>query len=300
MNPETYTPLKRVDRSVYHYLNCLGVASLCESLGDTDAAYFRDRAKKIREDVLEKMWDNREQFFFDLHPETDEKAYVKNIVGFYPFWAEMDHEDHQGALRYLLDENAFMTPCPFPSVSKDCPVYTAEGGWKGIFIKGRNGCVWNGPTWPYTNSIVLDALAKVSKRWKHKYDELFGKFLREYAWLHYAGRDLQKPYLVEHYNSETGEAISDDVDYNHSCFIDLIMRHVAGIQVEEDRLVLDPVDIGLSFFEVHNVRIASLNISVTYGRPGAKSIPTQEGYRLYIDGKEVARAINLKRLEVSI
>ena len=300
MNPDTYTPLKRVDRSVYHYLNCLGVASLCELLGDDDASRFREWAEKIRKDIMEKMWDEKEQFFFDLHPETDEKAYVKNIVGFYPFWAQMDEDSKQGALSHLFDERAFNTACPFPSVSVDCPIYTAEGGWKGTFIKGRNGCVWNGPTWPYTNSIVLDALANVSKRRQHKYDAAFGKFLREYAWLHYAGRDLQKPYLVEHYNSQTGEAISDDVDYNHSYFIDLVMRHVVGIQIEKDRLVLDPVDIGLTYFEVHNVRIAGLSISVTYSKPGASDRPTKEGYRLYINGKEAAKSSALKRMEVEI
>src|SRR3954447_8668570 len=36
-DPNQFTPLKRVDRSVYHYLNCTGVAQLCKMLGDPDA-----------------------------------------------------------------------------------------------------------------------------------------------------------------------------------------------------------------------------------------------------------------------
>lgn len=298
---ETYTHLKRVDRSVYHYLNTLGIARLCEAAGDPEAeAYFR-AAESIKHDILGKMWDEASQFFYDLHYQTDEKALVKNIVGFYPGWAGMLDERYDGLIGHLFDEREFATPCPFPSVSADCPAYAKEGGWMGHFVKGRNGCVWDGPTWPYTNSIALDALARESKRRNHAYDSRFAHYLREYSFLHYQQRDLDRPALVEHYNSETGEPLSDEQEYNHSYYIDLLVTHVAGLSVEADRIVLDPLDIGLDYFRLDRIRAAGLDLKITYLRPNASAgnpgLPP--GYRLFVNGRLAFESETLCRTELT-
>lgn len=301
-DPETYTPLKRVDRTVYHYLNTLGVAKLCEALGDPDAASFHAMAEGIRRDVLEKMWDESSRFFYDLHYQTDEKAWVKNIVGFYPAWAEIVDERHDGLIEHLFEKAEFDTGSPFPSTSADCPIYASEGGWQGHFIKGRNGCMWNGPNWPYTTAIALDALARESKRKGHVYDERFASALREYSFLHFLQRDVQQPYLVEHYSSRSGEPLSDEPEYNHSYYIDLIVTHVAGLAIERDRIVLDPVDVGLDYFRLDNVKAAGLDIAVTYKRPGAVGAPSdlEEGYRLYVNGNTAFSSPGLAKAEVLI
>lgn len=301
-DPAGYTHVKRVDRTVYHYLNALGVARLCEALGDAEAERYASLAERIRADVLEKMWDESTRFFYDLHYETDEKALVKNIVGIYPAWAEMIDDRHDGLIDHLLDPKSFATGCPYPTVSADSEPYAREGGWFGHFVKGRNGCMWNGPTWPYTNSIALDALARESKRRGHAYDFAFGQGLRDYAYLHYQDRDLTRPALVEHYNSANGEPLSDEQEYNHSYYIDLVVSHVAGLAVERDAIRLDPLDIGLDYFELGNVRAAGVELRVTYGRPGLGRYPQgiEPGYRLYADGRPVFSAQMLSRAEVSL
>lgn len=43
----------------------------------------------------------------------------------------------------------------------------------------------------------------------HRYDEAFGKHLRQYSLEPYKGHDLRTPYLVKHYDFLTGEALSD-------------------------------------------------------------------------------------------
>ncbi|WP_199614061.1 MGH1-like glycoside hydrolase domain-containing protein [Paenibacillus alkalitolerans] len=301
-DPETYTYLKRVDRTVYHYLNTLGVAKLCEELGDPEAETYRSLAERIKQDILEKMWDGTTSFFYDLHHETDEKAFVKNIVGFYPVWAQLIDERYDGLIEHLFDDKEFHTKCPFPTVSADCPAYSKEGGWMGHFIKGRNGCVWDGPTWPYTNSIVLDALAKESKRRNHRFDRQFAYYLREFSFLHFFHRDLHQPGLVEHYNSATGEPLSDEHEYNHSFYIDLLISHVAGLSVAGDRLVLDPVDAGLDYFSLDNVKAAGLDIRVTYRRPGIRAGDSGigEGYRLFVNDRLVFSNAGLCRAELPL
>ncbi|WP_079909216.1 hypothetical protein [Paenibacillus sp. 32352] len=299
----TYTHLKRVDRAVYHYLNTMGVAKLCELLGDEEAASYYKLAEDIKRDIIDKMWDEASQYFYDLHYQTDEKALVKNIVGIYPGWAEMIDDSFNGMIEHLLNDQEFHTRCPFPSVAMDCPAYSKEGGWMGHFVKGRNGCVWDGPTWPYTNSIALDALAKESKRRNHQFDSQFASYFREYSFLHFMQRDLNQPGLVEHYNSETGEPLSDEQEYNHSYYIDLLISHVAGLVVEQDRIMLDPLDVGLDYFCLDRIKAAGMDIRITYRKPhlsqeGLEDI--DEGYRVYVNGRLIFNSPTLARAELDI
>ena len=279
------TPLKRVDRSVYHYLNVLGLAKLCAAVGDEDYCMYNEIAAEIKADVLEKMWNPQTEFFYDLHHETDAQSDVKNIVGVYPFWAGITGENHLGGLEKLFDENYFYTGCPFPSVARDSEIYSPMGGWRGNFIKGRDGCVWCGPSWPYTTAIALDAIAIQSKNSDGRYNASFGELLRKYALQHFRDHDLNRPYLVEHYNAETGEPLSDDVDYNHSFFLDLIMKHVAGIEINEGAVSFSPIDIGIDYFTLENVTIGKDVFSVSYRRKGFEansSIP--EGFTVLKNG----------------
>ena len=275
---EGYTPLKRVDRSVYSYMNFLGLARLCEAAGDEDAAWFADTARRMREDILAKMWDGDSGFFYDLHSQTDEKALVKNIVGYYPFWAGITGAEHLRAFDMLFSDEYFSLGSGYASAAKDCPVFSSNGGWKGDYFKGRNGCMWNGPSWPYTTGVVLDALAARSKENDHAYDREFARGLQEYTMEHFRGGDVHDPFLVEFYDSVTGEPLSNEVDYNHSYYIDLIVRHVAGIEPDDEGVCFHPADAGLRSLHLENVRLRGRRIDVTL----------QDGvYTVQVDGETV-------------
>lgn len=300
MNPKdktTYTPLKRVDRSIYHYLNIKGLAAVCRILGDEDAESYEKLAEQIAEDVNHKMWDEETHFYYDLHYQTDEKAMVKNIVGIYPYWAEINSDGQLPGLEYLMDPDHFNTGNAFPSVSKENPVYSPDGGWQGNFIKGRNGCIWCGPSWPYTTAIALSALGQQSKRHEHRYDSAFWEFFRQYTNQHFRDGDVDRPYLVEHYNPESGERLSDEVDYNHSYWIDLVVSFVAGVQVEEDRIVVDPLHLGLKWFSMKNLEIRGHMYSICYSEDKKRGeIPA--GMTVYKDGKVLCHADQLEKVEI--
>lgn len=291
MNEKTYTPVKRVDRNVYHYLNTLSAACLCELFHDRDEKIYRKEAEGIREDILSLMWDEESGFFYDLHFETNEKAMVKNIVGFLPFFADMTQKKQEKGIDVLFSAG-FNTPCPFPSVSTDCPVFTAEGGWQGQFFKGRNGCIWNGPAWPFANSMVLDGLAKESLKRDHALDGKFGEFFRKFTRMHYNGGDGRVPYLVEHYNSITGECISDDVDYSHSYYIDLVVRFVAGVRVEPDKIIVEPIDIGLEHFCLSGLWIRGHEVEVRLAR--------NERLSIFVDGEERGACLRPWHMEITV
>lgn len=65
-----------------------------------DADAYHEQAESIRADILQKMWDVESAFFYDLHHETDEKAQVKNIVGFYPAWAQVIDGEHDALIAF--------------------------------------------------------------------------------------------------------------------------------------------------------------------------------------------------------
>lgn len=294
-----YTPLKRVDRAIYHYRNARGVAGLTRLLGDDtgsgdggngSAAEFDALADAVAADVLAKQWDPATGFFYDLHHRTDEKAMVRNVVGFYPYWAGIVGDDHLPGFEAAL--RLFGTGAPLPSTAPDSPVYSPTGDWRGVFVKGRNGCSWNGPTWPYTNSVVIDGVGATSRRFGHRYDAEFGRLLRSYALLHFQQRDGRTPYLVEHYNSETGEAISDEVDYLHSYVIDLMVRYVAGLEAGPGAITVDPLDIGLTWFELRGVRVAGHTVDIAFD--------ARRGLRVSLDGVEAAAAAGLAPLTVTL
>jgi hypothetical protein len=274
----SYVPLKRVDRSIYAYLNALGIARLCAVADDPGEAEFVNLAEQIRRDILEKMWDPELRFFCDLHHETGEKAPVKNIVGIYPLWADITGPEHAGALDSLFDPGVFDTGSGFASVGRDCPVFSPSGGWKGQYFKGRDGCMWNGPSWPYTTGIALDAIALQTKRRPLGLDRQFLRLLRSYSFQHFQGGDLSRPYLVEHYNSVTGEPLSDEADYNHSFYIDLIVRHLAGIEPAEDGFRFRPLRLGLKSFSLEGLHLQGRRIDINC-RPA--------GVRVSVDGKPV-------------
>ncbi|RIQ12403.1 MGH1-like glycoside hydrolase domain-containing protein [Jiangella rhizosphaerae] len=293
-----YTPLKRVDRAIYHYRNARGVAGLTRLLGgdggDGDggdgAAEFDALADAVAAQVLAKQWDAGTGFFYDLHHRTDQQAMVRNVVGFYPYWAGIVGAEHLPGFEAAL--RLFSTGAPLPSTAPDCPVYSPTGDWRGVFVKGRNGCSWNGPAWPYTNSVVIDGIGATSRRFGHRYDADFGRLLRSYALLHFQQHDGRTPYLVEHYNSETGEPISDEVDYLHSYVVDLLVRYVAGLEVGPGALTVDPLDIGLSWFALTGVRVAGHTVDVAFDR--------ERGLHVVVDGAEAAAAPGLAALTVAL
>jgi hypothetical protein len=283
-NKETYTFLKRVDSSIYFYLNLLGLSYLCDEAKDRDAKKYLQMAERIKEEINDKMWDEESEFYYDLHFKTEEKAYVKNIVGFYPWWAGIAPQVRNKGFETLFSEE-FETEYMFPSVSVKCPAYAPNGGWMGNFIKGRDGCVWDGPSWPYTNAIIIDALGRQSRNNNHCYDRQFARSLHKYTMQHFRNHNIEEPYLVEHYNPETGEPLSDEVDYNHSFFLDLIMKYVVGLQVYRDKIVLDPLDVGLDSFTCNNINIRGHKLNISYIR--------NKSFLVRCDQKEIVNKIEL-------
>lgn len=282
-DPAGFTPLKRVDRSVYHCLNLRGLAGMMQVLGLPEEAAYRAKERAVAQDIQTKMWDADTGFYYDLHYETDEKAMVRNIVGVYPYWAGIAGEENAQGILPLMDAEAFATGSGFASVSRDCPVFSPAGGWMGNYFKGRNGCVWCGPSWPYTTGIALEALAQESRKHGHRYDAQFNEIFQQYTIQHFRDGDWHRPYLVEHYNPITGERLSDEADYNHSFWLDIVVRFVAGITVGEGFIEVEPLHTHLRWFSLRRIMIRGHEVGVTFAcADNPHGIP--QGLTVTVDG----------------
>lgn len=289
-----FTPLKRVDSSIYHYLNTLGLSKMMEATGNSEAKLYKDKAEKIAEELNIKSWDEESHFYYDLHHETDEKAMVKNIVGVYPYWAGITEKSRLDGFNYVFDKEVFNTGCLFATTEQGNIAYSPIGAWKGL-MTGRDSCMWNGPSWPYTNGIVLDAMGKQSRLNEHCYDTEFAKYLRDYSMQHYRYGNINFPYLVEQYNAVTGEDISDEPDYNHSYYMDLIMNYVVGLDLREDEIVIDPIDIGLKKYDLSNLEIRGHKIEVHYDKKNGMTL-ISDGKALLSNEKSFPAVVEYKNL----
>ena len=213
--PARPVSLERVDLTAYNYGNAVAVARIYRLLGQPEQAKeFDDLAAKIAAAVTAKMWRPEKRFFYSLRADDDAVADVKEVIGVYPFYFGMLPwgKGYESAWASILDPKQFWTKWPVASASKECPAYS-QTNWPG---DGRAaGCMWNGPTWPHANSLVMTAMARTlratrdhgvadSPLKKEHLWALFSSFTRA----QYRNQDIGQPWTGEFYNGDTG-AVED-------------------------------------------------------------------------------------------
>ena len=246
--------LERVDLTAYNYGNAVAVARIYRKLGQpAKAEEFDGLAAKISAAVLAKMWRPEQQFFFSLRASDKAVADVKEVIGVYPFYFGMVPwgKGYESAWSSIIDPKQFWTKWPVASASRECPAYSQKN-WPG---DGRAaGCMWNGPTWPHANSLVMTAMARTLRATRdHKVSssplkrehlwELFSSFTKA----QFRNQDLLYPWTGEFYNGDTGEWKTAERDYNHSTWLDVLIPDLLGLVPRDDQVIeLDPLVAGRS------------------------------------------------------
>ncbi|HZP80255.1 MAG TPA: hypothetical protein VFB21_01335, partial [Chthonomonadaceae bacterium] len=201
------TALRRVDLTAYNFGNAQAAARIYSELGRAEDAHrLQALADRTRAAVLEQMWDADTHWFLSLRASDNAKAPVKEIIGLYPFTFDLPPagKGYETAWETALSPRTFWTHWPLASTSQDCPAY-AQDGWP--LGPGGSGCMWNGPTWPHANSLVLTAMIHTLRHYapcaltREKLLALFTSFTRA----QYKGQDSRYPWTGEYYNGDTGE-----------------------------------------------------------------------------------------------
>ena|SRR5437867_3816363 len=103
--------------------------------------------------------------------------------------------------------------------------------------------------------------------------------------------------FYERYNPLTGEPLSSFRDYMHSWWIDLFIRHVAGLMIQEDgSVVIDPLSLGLEHFELRGAPFRGKKIDVLWSgsEKSAAEGSANPGLTVRMNGKEILRRADFK------
>jgi hypothetical protein len=299
-NKNDMTPLRRVDLTSYNYGNAQAVANIYRELGrNEDAARLQRLADATRDALVAKMWNPTTHWFHSLRASDDAVAPAKEIIGLYPFTFDLPPagKGYEAAWNVALDPNEFWTSWPLASAAKDCPAY-AQNGWP--VGPGGSGCMWNGPTWPHANSLVLNAMANTLRHYapcaltKQKLLELFASFTRA----QYKNQDRQYPWTGEFYNGDTGEWKTTQRDYNHSTWVDPLIRHLLGLVPRPDNVLeIDPLlpPDAWSYWTLDGQYYKGHDITLAYDALGGHIAPDFKGFAVYLDGKQIYHADHPRR-----
>ncbi|HET6994955.1 MAG TPA: trehalase family glycosidase, partial [Chitinophagaceae bacterium] len=278
--------LATVDQTNYAYKNFCAAASLAKLLNDTaNERLFSTMSERTRTQLLSVMWNEDDRFFYDIKPIEHKQARVKSTTGFYVFWAKIAERKHLPMLEHVFNPATFWTEYPLPSLPLDYEKYAQlqESGWT----------YWNYATWPRTTCHVVDGVLWAAKAIDSSLRKKAATLLDRYTRMHFPNGDVQRPNIAERYDPHTGTPFMENLDYNHSSWIDLIMQHVAGITPQESgNLMIDPIDMGWESFSIKNIRYRNHDIDVEFTR--------RKGMIIRVDGILKAKTAGLQKISIKM
>ena len=259
------------------------------------------------------MWQPEKRFFYSFRADDGAVADVKEVIGVYPFYFGMLPwgKGYESAWGSILDPKQFWTTWPVASASKECPAYS-QTHWPG---DGRAaGCMWNGPTWPHANSLVMTAMAR-TLRATRDHGVTDSPLRKEHLWslfvsftkAQYRDQDIRQPWTGEFYNGETGGWKTAERDYNHSTWLDILIPELIGIVPRDDQVLeIDPLlpPDALGHFLLDGLRYHGHDVTVVWDAPTPGSpdryADRRKGLDVYVDGRLAASASRLSMLRVNL
>ncbi|MGW1885855.1 MGH1-like glycoside hydrolase domain-containing protein [Streptomyces sp. NPDC001970] len=289
--------------NAYQYGDAKAIATLLRRRGRSgdleQAQRYDDRASALRANQERWLWDEEDQFYKhvmrDGNPDR-RKIADREQIGFVPWYFHMAPAENAAAWAQLTDPQGFSAPFGPTTVERRSPWFMHQA------LEGC--CRWNGPSWPFSTSHTLTALANLLIDYPDQpyvgradyYDAL-----RAYALTH---RKNGRPYVAEAHHPDEDRWIYDgrghSEDYNHSTFNDLVLSGLLGIRPQVGASVeIAPLVPGeWDHFAVENLAYQGRNLTVLWDRDGG-TYGRGAGLTVWLDGRRVHRQNGLEpvRLE---
>jgi len=300
----------------YMYGDALAIARIAARFGRNDVARrFRAKAEEIGRLTQEKLWDPAAQFFKVLPQAAGATlADVRELHGYTPWYFNLPDADKSVAWKQVMDPQGFYAPFG-PT--------TAEQRHRKFSISYQgHECQWNGPSWPYSTSITLTAMANLLNDYRqdvvHRSD--YFELLKIYAKSQHLkladGRVV--PWIDENLNPANGDWIARTrlktwnagtwdagkggeergKDYNHSTYCDLIISGLVGLRSRADETIeVNPLlPIGAwDYFCLDQVRYHGHWLTILYDKTGDRYHKGQ-GLRVFADGREIGSSASLDKI----
>ncbi len=269
------------------------------------------------------LWDAEARFFKVLpRVERPTLSDARELHGYTPWYFNLPDPDKSMAWAQLMDPKGFYAPFGPTTAEQRHPEFAVIYSWK--------CCQWNGPSWPFSTSVTLTALANLLNDYaqdtvtRKDYFEILKIYTRSHRLRLDDGREV--PWIDESLHPLTGDWLTRTAkkwaigkpepgwadgaadpakleergkDYNHSTYCDLIINGLVGLRPQsDDRLVVSPlIPEDWDYFCLDRVRYHGHDLTIRYDRTGQK-YGRGRGLRLDCDGREVAECELLSPLVV--
>ncbi len=250
--------------------------------------FYLEKARTIKKAVEEKMWDG--DFFKSIHPLDEDfdksldctsipkECNVRELMGYFPWAFGLPSEGREGCFEYLKDDKIFNAKTGFT---------TADMSHERFLFYQEKACTWNGNVWPYATSYTINAAIELLNNYsqntiseKDLYD-----FILKYSEMHYSVEDGKKINFIDEvmrpfefiWNvrevAKNGYKLTGGQnrgrDYNHSTFIDLVLRGLCGIDTQKEALTVEPKICGIwKWFKIENLTYRKNTYNVYYDETG--------------------------------
>ena len=267
------------------------IAKIAELAGDaTTDEIYRKKSQALKTRIMADLWSPEKQFFLQRHSRDYRFVAGREQIGFFP-WAFHVPEDNASfaqAWKELRDPQGFDAKFGPTTLERRSPYYLRSF---------KHGCLWNGPSWPYSTSLTLAALANLLNDYHQdivtRADYL--TLLKRYAVTQHDPDG--KPMVREDHHPDEDRWLAKGPDYNHSRYGDLIITGLVGLRPRADNtLEVHPlVPESWEYFCLEDAPYHGRLITIFYDRTGGR-YGRGSGLRVLIDGIEAAHAPNVAKL----
>lgn len=277
--------------NAYMYADALTLAKIFDSVNKSEKAdFYRKKAANIKKLVDERLWDG--DFYKAVHAEKLTKDLsVKDLASemnvrellAYNLWAAgLPDGDKAGMFKYLKDERVFKANTGFATADRSHPRYLYEF---------PHECLWNGYVWPYATSQTLNAVIVLLNNYGQDVIDNFDlyDFVKTYAGMHYIEDEKGRHSFIDEvmspdrpvwccrellkgqgWPSKKG-GYERGKDYNHSTFIDIVIRGLIGVDANAPALSVKPRVKGIwKWFKLENLTYVKRTYDIYYDEDGTK------------------------------
>ncbi|MBR5459468.1 MAG: hypothetical protein IKV53_01255 [Clostridia bacterium] len=271
------------------YGDAVALSRIFKMTGDKEKeALYLEKASEIQKRVEEKLWDG--EFFKAVHPADEcfdsqidcrdipEECNARELMGYIPWAFNLPSENREKCFELLKNDKVFNAPMGFTTADISHPRF--------LFYQEK-ACTWNGNVWPYATSYTINAVIELLNNYSQSTvteRDLYG-YIKKYAEMHYSienGQrinfidEVMKPYEL-YWNvrevARSGYKLTGGQnrgrDYNHSTFIDLVIRGLCGVDIKGDTLSVNPKIKGIwEWFKLENLTFRKETYNVYYDEQG--------------------------------
>src|SRR5690606_3971911 len=154
---------KRPSINSYMYGDALAIAKVAQLTANSQlSALYKAEAESLKERVLGKLWDKDAVFFKTLPYNQTALVNVREIIGYTPWCFKLPPkgEQYESGWKFIKSDSGFYAPYGLTTAEQSHPRF--ELSYTG------HECKWNGPSWPYSTSITLTAMANVLNNYPQK------------------------------------------------------------------------------------------------------------------------------------